>query len=344
MTYLVGIDSGGTHTNIRIVGPDDQQKTVPEISLSLSSNRSNPELRVVMQDIFAAISGITLGQPSCIWINAAGYSPSSKRRFERLLSEAIDGLDIQVGMSNDAFGLVLAHDAEMVIVVAGTGSVAMARNPAGEVITRGGDEWVVADFGSAFWIGLTGIRAAYSALQGGPETALSQCLIETFRGPRDEDEDRTTMAIVQEIARDLASRGTGTKPSIASFAPQVTRQAELGDEEAQRIVRNAAEELANAASRVYREVAAQAEGRVVLPRFLISGSVAYRSPFYLEAFKGSLEQSLFHVRETIEHDIELKHQLNGLSEALTLAKQLSEGRRLPEVDPQHPYSVKSGAP
>ena len=44
MTFVVGIDSGGTHSNIRILTPDGEQKTVPEFDKSLSSNRSDAEL------------------------------------------------------------------------------------------------------------------------------------------------------------------------------------------------------------------------------------------------------------------------------------------------------------
>jgi len=340
MTYLVGIDSGGTHTNVRIETPDGEQKTVSEIGKSLSSNRTNSELKVVLKEVLSAIHSYTLGEPVCAWINAAGYSAASRHRFEELIDFAVGNLAFRVGMSNDAIGIMLAHESELVAIVAGTGSVAMARNPAGEVITRGGDEWVVADFGSAFWLGLSGLRAAYSALEGGPETGLLKAMIERFSPFNEDGSERSTRSIVQEIARHLASLGTDTKPTIASFAPQVTRQAELGDDEAQKIVRRAAEELAGAAARVYREVAAQADGRLVLPRFLISGSVAYRSPFYFETFKASLDQFLFDVREAINHPIEFNQQLNGLAEALELARRISEGKTVPTLDDEHPFSLR----
>lgn len=341
MVYLVGIDSGGTHTNIQVLTPEGVKKTVAEIDRSLSSNRSNAELREICADIFSTIEGHAMGDPACIWINAAGYSAASRYRLEGLLAAAIAHLNVRVGISNDGVGLILANDPELVVIIAGTGSVTMARNPAGEVVTRGGDEWVVADYGSAFWIGLNGIRAAYRALEGGPETALLNSLLEHFSPLKDNDARPEARVAVREIARRLASLGTGTKPSIASFAPSVTRQAELGDDEAQKIVRQAVDELAGAAARVYRELAAQAEGRVVVPRFLLSGSVGYRSPFYFEAFRASLDQFLFDVRENIGHPIDFTHRLNGLSEALTLAGYLAEGRKIPELDDLHPFWIQN---
>jgi glucosamine kinase len=343
MALLVGVDSGGTHTNIQVLTPDGTKKTLAEIDSSLSSNRSSDELRAVSAEIFSAIQGHTMGDPACIWINAAGYSAASKDRLEDLLAAAIEDRNMHMGISNDGVSLLLAHDSELVAIIAGTGSVAMARNSVGEVITRGGDEWVVADYGSAFWLGLNGIRAAYRALEGGPETALLNSLLEHFKPLRDNDAKRDARVVVREIARTLASRGTHTKPTIASFAPAVTRQAELGDDEAQKIVRQAVDDLAGAAARVYRELAAQAEGRLVAPRFLLSGSVGYRSPFYLEVFRASLDQFLFDARESTGRAIELGCQLNGLSEALTLAGYLAEGKTIPKLDDEHPFCIQSSS-
>jgi N-acetylglucosamine kinase-like BadF-type ATPase len=342
VAYIVGVDSGGTHTNIQVLAPDGTKKTVPEIDKSLTSNRSNDELREISAKIFWAIQGHTIGEPTCVWISAAGYSAASRHRLEPLLIAAIKGRNVRVGISNDGVGLLLAHDAELVAVIAGTGSVAMARNPAGEVVTRGGDEWVVADYGSAFWLGLNGIRAAYRALEGGPDTAMLNSLLEHFSRLKESDVKPNPRVVVREIARRLASLGTDTKPTIASFAPSVTRQAELGDDEAQKIVRQAVDDLAGAAARVYRELAAQAERRIVAPRFLLNGSVGYRSPFYFEAFRASLDQFLFDVRGSTGRSIELGYpQLNGLSEALTLAGHLAEEKNIPALDDQHPFWIQN---
>lgn len=141
------------------------------------------------------------------------------------------------------------------------------------------------------------------------------------------------------VARKLAALGSGTKPTIASFARQVTRQAELGDHEAQRIVRSGAEELAAAAARVYRDLAAQVTDRVVAPRFVLRGSVAYRSPFYAEGFRAALAQFLFDVRENVEQEIDLNIEPNGLPEAMSLVRRLSEAQEIAQLDANHPFSI-----
>src|SRR5215471_7637546 len=247
MAYLVGVDSGGTHTNIRIMAPDGTQKTVAEIDRALGGARSNAELQQISGEIFSVIHSNTLGEPACVWIGAAGYSAATRHRLESAVADAIVDLNMRVGISNDAVSLLLARDSELVVIIAGTGSVAMARNPVGQVITRGGNEWVVADYGSAFWLGLNGIRAAFYALEGGPDTAMLNSLLEHFSPLKEDDGKSDIRTTVREIARKLAGLGTDTKPTIASFAPEVTRQAELGDDEAREIVRKAVDELAGSA-------------------------------------------------------------------------------------------------
>jgi N-acetylglucosamine kinase-like BadF-type ATPase len=343
LTYLVGVDSGGTHTNIRIAergeaAGDDQNV---ELDRALGGTRSERELREVFGEVLAVVNSRVRDAPVSMWINAAGYAPSTRAHFEMIAREAAGDVSGPIGISNDAVGLLLAHEPEMVAVVAGTGSVAMARRTSGDVVARGGEDWVVTDQGSAFWIGLDGIRAAYTALEGGSNTGLIRCLVEHYSPLDFNASDEDIAAAIREIARKLAALGSGTKPTIASFARQVTRQAELGDQEAQRIVRVGAEELAGAASRVYRDLAAPVEDRVVAPRFLLRGSVAYRSPFYAEAFRGALAQFLFDVRENVEQEVDLNTGPNGLPEAMELARRLAEDGQIPQLDVNHPFSVIS---
>jgi hypothetical protein len=119
----------------------------------------------------------------------------------------------------------------------------------------------------------------------------------------------------------------------------VTRQAELGDDEAHKIVRGAVAELAAAAARVYREVATAAEPCRITPRFLLNGSVGYFSPFYRETFHNSLQEFLFDIRQRLECEIELDSQLNGLHEALALARRLADGEAIATLERAHPYTV-----
>ena len=186
MTTLVGVESGGTRTHLRIVRvADDKDREVMNVELNsiLSSDLTDAEIKACFDEIFAAIMAKGSDHETHVWIGAAGYSGSSHARFERNLSPSAHALKGKVGIANDAVSILLAHEAELVVVVAGTGSVAMARTPGGEVLTIGMDGWVAADYGSAFWMGLEGVRAAYKSFEGGGhETTLVGRLIDRYGG------------------------------------------------------------------------------------------------------------------------------------------------------------------
>jgi len=321
-----------------VVDVDTREAVTFELDRSLTSNRTNAELSELLMRLMSAVTTNDLGQPSAMWVSAAGYAAPTRSRLEKLFRAAAGDFSGPVGLANDAVSLLLAHEPGVVAVVAGTGSVAMARTSEGNVIVRGGDEWVVADYGSAFWLGLNGVRAAYQALEGAAETALLGCLIEHYK-PLRSDEDEDPRETVSEIARDLARAGTNTKPVIASFARQVTRQAELGDEPAQRIVRAAVDDLAAAAARVYRQLNSRVPDQDLLPRFVVSGSVAFNSRYYSESFTAALDQFLFDVRESLGSPIDVSYQLNGIGEGIELAERLLTATEISDLDPSHPYSL-----
>lgn len=339
MRYVVGVDSGVSHTNIRIAVSEDTQRVIPEIDVGLTSNQSDDQLASAVAKVLATIHAQVRTNPAFIWISATGYSASTRQRFVQALESNLSHLDGRVGICNDAVSIMLAHDEELVTIIAGAGSVAMARQTSGDVIVRGGDEWVVADAGSAFWIGIQGIRAAYQAMEGGPDTALVNGIIEHYRPLRWNSPKQDNRTLISEIARSLAGMGTNTKPAIASFARQVTHQAEVGDDVALAIVRQAADDLAAAAAKVYRELAERAHPRPVAPRFLLSGGVGFHSRFYKEAFETSLNQFLFDVRKNLHQAVSLTCQLNGTAEALELARRIADGREPPALDQNFMYAL-----
>jgi hypothetical protein len=201
---------GAIHTNIRVADPEGQDHNV-ELDRALGGTRSERELREVFAEVLAAVSSRTRGGDVCMWINAAGFALSTRPHFETIVRDLASDVSGRIGISNDAVGLLLAHEPEMVAVVAGTGSVAMARRTSGEVVSRGGEDWVVTDYGSAFWIGLDGIRSAYRALEGGADTALLRCLVEHYSHNASEED---MAGAVSEISRKWRRSAAG--PSLRS--------------------------------------------------------------------------------------------------------------------------------
>jgi N-acetylglucosamine kinase-like BadF-type ATPase len=141
----------------------------------------------------------------------------------------------QVIVQSDVYASLLSAHAggEGIVVVSGTGSVAMGINQSGQIIRTGGWGWVMGDEGSACWIGRRGLSAALRAYdQVGPATQLEQIFLEHFNVQEIHDIKRIYMA------SDFGARGFG------SLAPIVAQAANNGDETAKQIITDAAHELA----------------------------------------------------------------------------------------------------
>jgi len=129
-----------------------------------------------------------------------------------------------------------------VMVIAGTGSVAIGLDPDGEVARAGGWGYLFGDDGSAFALGRGGVHAALHAHDGtGPDTILVE-------------------RIPAAIGMDLAAitweyyQGRLDRTAIARFAAVVTAAAAAGDPVAGRLVADAAAALANLAAAVIRRL------------------------------------------------------------------------------------------
>jgi dTDP-4-amino-4,6-dideoxygalactose transaminase/N-acetylglucosamine kinase-like BadF-type ATPase len=158
-----------------------------------------------------------------------------------LLHQAAD-----VWVTND-IGPLLVHDGhatDRVVVVCGTGTGFGAVNIAKGLTARAsGKDYLLADEGGGFDIGLQGLRAAVRDTDGrGPRTRLT----EAVRHWRD---------VGQEELFDLVYGSAEPKVLIGSFAPFVLGAAQEGDACARNIVERAAEELVAGA----RAVAERAE-------------------------------------------------------------------------------------
>ncbi|HKE90585.1 MAG TPA: BadF/BadG/BcrA/BcrD ATPase family protein, partial [Gemmatimonadales bacterium] len=117
-----------------------------------------------------------------------------------------------------------------VLINAGTGSIAYARDRQGRLRRSGGYGWQFGDEGSGYWIGRQALAAAARARDGiGDGTPLLARIL-TALGLREFD----------ELVRWTA---TATPALVAALAPPVLGAAAAGDPAAQRIIAGAATEL-----------------------------------------------------------------------------------------------------
>jgi N-acetylglucosamine kinase-like BadF-type ATPase len=158
------------------------------------------------------------------------------------------------------------------VTIAGTGSIAYARNRAGKVARAGGWGYIFGDEGGGFDIARRALRAALRFEEGwGPPTALHASLLSTCKA--------TT-------ANELMHRfytAEFSRPAIAALAVSVDKTADAGDQEAVRILQEAADALAKIAN----AVCLQLFGKEDVPVAYVGG--VFKSRILLDHFHKSAE-------------------------------------------------------
>jgi N-acetylglucosamine kinase-like BadF-type ATPase len=241
-TFL-GVDGGGTKTDLAIVdasgeviarrqGPTSNQAVV-------GCAQASGALIELITDAAAAANvpvPLTAG-----WI---GLSGSDRPEDREAFSRALDYLVGDLRFTNDA-ELVLSGtpDGSGIALIAGTGSIAFARNADGLTGRSGGWGHIFGDEGSAYGVAVAGLRAVAAATDGrGPETALSDRLLEAWSA-------ETPHQLIRRVyAPDV------TKADIAATAPLVVAAAEAGDAVAIGIIERAGDDLAELAMSLARRV------------------------------------------------------------------------------------------
>ena len=120
-----------------------------------------------------------------------------------------------------------------IIVIAGTGSIALGRDAEGRQARAGGWGYIFGDEGGAFSIGRQALRAALRMEEGwGPDTSLRAMLLEA-----------TGAATINEVLH-LFYTPDWPRSRVAKLAAEVNRAAQNSDAVAQKILTQAAQELA----------------------------------------------------------------------------------------------------
>jgi N-acetylglucosamine kinase len=197
---------------------------------------------------------------------------------EQILNQMATDLQPQVHVEvvhDSTIALVGGTDGKRVgvVIIAGTGSIAVGYHPSGRIARASGWGHLLGDEGSGHFIALRGLNAATRAHDGrGPMTILI---------------DRLPKAVNVPTLEDLANRiylEGWTAPELAALAPVVLKAAEEGDEQAAAIVNEAGTELALAARVVIEDLGMEKETFEVV----LSGGIFKGSPRMVEIIQQEL--------------------------------------------------------
>ena len=233
-TIVVGIDGGGSKTHAIVAdesGTSLGEATGPGSAVKPGEEEASAD--VIAQVVRDALEKARLTDVTprviCVGVAGAGRENAKQALWQALVardvaSDVIVHPDFGIAL-DDAFG-----DGPGVLLIAGTGSAAFGRSPAGSSGRCGGWGPVIGDEGSGTWIGKRALSIVSAASDGREsQTALTGAIL--------------TAAEVNEVSELIPWAASATREQLASLAPVVFTVADGGDLRANALISLAVEEL-----------------------------------------------------------------------------------------------------
>jgi len=219
---VVGIDAGGTHSRAVVLDREGGELAVAQGGAGLVRAGQEREVAATLarltREALAAPGGGGPGHTAAALVAGVAGAGHPKVRADlqaRLEEEGVAGVVSVVTDLEVAF-----HDAfptgPGIMVVIGTGSIAVARDRDGRETRVGGWGELLGDEGSGYALGLAALRSVARAADGrGPQTALTGIVLRVLE--------------VAEPQGLIPWVGGATKSEVAALAPGVLEAAEAGD-------------------------------------------------------------------------------------------------------------------
>lgn len=181
MRYVLGLDAGGTKTVALVAGEDGSPAGEARAGGANLHTHGELEIEKVLHDVMErAAAGREI---AALCLGMAGVDRPQDEAVIRGILRRLGHRD-RVRVVNDAVIALVAGAPERLglVVLAGTGSIAYGADAQGGTARSGGLGWILADEGSAQWLGREALRAAVRAADGrGPQTALYALALEALK-------------------------------------------------------------------------------------------------------------------------------------------------------------------
>lgn len=274
---VFGVDAGGSRTRVTVRDSSGAEHTEEFGTVNPAAAGADPAAES-LRDTFRFIREAAGDDAVRGWFASATVGPETAgaelATIGRAAAEA--GVRGTVTVSGDALPLLLASPLRGAgtVVVVGTGSGLLAGDGRGGVRRAGGYEYLASDEGSAFDLGLAGLRAACRAYDGRDRpTRLAGALRDHFGTD------------LPSAARRLAALAH-PKRAVAALAPVVCATWLDGDPVAAGIVRTAVDELAWHTARLRRRTPCPAGAGTV-----VTGGVVTGCPPFADALRAALHET-----------------------------------------------------
>lgn len=234
MKLFIGVDAGASHTEALVA----TESLDPLARATGAPGAVRPGAEAKAARAIADTAHEALGQVSVeasvasVVVGAAGAGADKPRTALKHALERALGVRAAIVVTTDAaIALEAAFpNAAGIVLSAGTGSIAFARDPAGREVRVGGHGWRAGDEGSAYWIAREALAAAVRGADG--------------RGPATDLAPRLAAAATQADLEALVTWSVAAEPrDVAALAGVVDDVARTGDGAARGVVQSAAREL-----------------------------------------------------------------------------------------------------
>ena len=277
---FLGADAGGSHSTVVVGTRSDVlgRADGPGAAMRPSGAAKSAAVLAETARRAAAAAGLPLPVERAV-VGAAGAGRAQEQReLEAALLEAGVAREVRVLADGEVALATAFGTGPGILVNAGTGSIAYARDPAGAVHRAGGYGWQLGDEGGGYWLGRRALDVAARAQDGRGEgsTLLARLL------------GALGLQHFDDLVRWAA---TATPTQMAALAPHVLNAAREGEGVARQAVDDAARELVDLADALARHF----PGTEPVPVALAGGLLLPQSPL-TAAFRERLGTALKRAR------------------------------------------------
>ena len=245
--FFIGVDLGGSGTRAALADDTGEVLAIGRAPTGLFGDNAASARRALahaLEQALAPMRQLVGGQLCAVCAGTRGLSIPGRRDLLLLeLKERLPGTEVRV--TNDAFIALWGGLAgrEGVAVVAGSGSIALARDGHGREGRAGGWGYILGDEGSGYWLGQQALLIYLRGLEGrsshGP---LWQAIAHAVGVTRVTDVIAWFYGRQNQVER------------VAALAPLVSEAAEANDPAAIDILARAGRSLAEQAAAAARQV------------------------------------------------------------------------------------------
>lgn len=221
MTYFMGIDGGGSHVRVVVTNAHLQVLAHVEGQTANPSSVGHEAARDHIQTAMTAALVESSLLPSAIRACGVGIAGASADHSEAWLRQVLTPVlpEAFLALASDVEIALVGANAERygILLLSGTGSVAMGINAQGERVRVGGWGYLIGDEGSGFWIGREALTRITRLADRAQENEFTRAILSALGLPN-----------VQAIVKWLYGREVPVK-EVAKLAPVVLAYSDQDD-------------------------------------------------------------------------------------------------------------------